>query len=322
MELVQAMAAFAAASALFLVMAYFVRAHAFRPQEARLKTLSLADMTADEAEAERVLRRGPSSAIVSRLLSTSAYADRWQLQLDRADVKLRPSEYFLLRLILAVIGVALVTAIGKSSLAFFFGLPIGAALYMAPAYWVNMRTERRMRAIDTQLVETITLISNALRAGFAFSQGIDAAAKRVGPPMSIELGRVLVDISLGRSTEEALAALNERIGSDDLDMVVTAILIQRSSGGNLVEVLDNVTATMRDRERIRGEVKTLTSAQRFTAWVLSIWPLCVAAMFFAVNPDIMSLMWTTGAGVALLVVWAILNLAGILTLQRILSIDI
>jgi tight adherence protein B len=179
-----------------------------------------------------------------------------------------------------------------------------------------------MRAIDIQLVETITLISNALRAGFAFAQGIDAAAKRVGPPMSIELGRVLVDISLGRSTEEALTALNERIGSDDLDMVVTAILIQRGSGGNLVEVLDNVTATMRDRERIRGEIKTLTSAQRFTAWVLSIWPLCVALMFFAVNPDIMSLMWTTGAGVALLIVWGVLNLLGVVALQRILSIEI
>jgi tight adherence protein B len=319
---VQAMAAFAAGSALFLALAYMLRAHALRPQEARLRSLTVAEMTAAEAEADRVLRRGPSSAIVSRLLSTSAYADRWQFQLDRADLKLRPSEYFLLRVMLAVIAVFIVTMIGKNTASFLISLLFGAVLYMLPAYWVNMRTERRMRAIDTQLVETITLISNALRAGFAFSQGIDAAAKRVGPPMSIELGRVLVDISLGRSTEEALTALNDRIGSDDLDMVVTAILIQRSSGGNLVEVLDNVTATMRDRERIRGEIKTLTSAQRFTAWVLSIWPLCVALMFFGVNPDIMSLMWTTGTGVALLVLWVFLNVMGIVALQRILSIDI
>jgi tight adherence protein B len=316
------MAAFAAGSALFLALAYMLRAHALRPQEARLRSLTVAEMTAAEAEADRVLRRGPSSAIVSRLLSTSAYADRWQFQLDRADLKLRPSEYFLLRVMLAVIAVFIVTMIGKNTASFLISLLFGAVLYMLPAYWVNMRTERRMRAIDTQLVETITLISNALRAGFAFSQGIDAAAKRVGPPMSIELGRVLVDISLGRSTEEALTALNDRIGSDDLDMVVTAILIQRSSGGNLVEVLDNVTATMRDRERIRGEIKTMTSAQRFTAWVLSIWPLCVALMFFGVNPDIMSLMWTTGTGVALLVLWVFLNVMGIVALQRILSIDI
>jgi tight adherence protein B len=316
------MAAFAAGSALFLALAYMLRAHALRPQEARLRSLTVAEMTAAEAEADRVLRRGPSSAIVSRLLSTSAYADRWQFQLDRADLKLRPSEYFLLRVMLAVIAVFIVTMIGKNTASFLISLLFGAVLYMLPAYWVNMRTERRMRAIDTQLVETITLISNALRAGFAFSQGIDAAAKRVGPPMSIELGRVLVDISLGRSTEEALTALNDRIGSDDLDMVVTAILIQRSSGGNLVEVLDNVTATMRDRERIRGEIKTLTSAQRFTAWVLSIWPLCVALMFFGVNPDIMSLMWTTSAGIVLMVIWATLNVLGVITLQRILAIDV
>jgi tight adherence protein B len=319
--LIGALAALSAAGAVFFLLAYGVGAYGVRPQESRLKTLAAGRREEQMAAADRVLRRGPSNAIINRMLSASAHAGRWQLQLDRADLKVRPSEYFLLRLILAVIGVVVVASIGRSGAAFALALLAGAALYMAPAYWLRLRTARRLGAIDGQLVETITLISNALRSGFAFPQGIDAAAKRVGPPISHELGRVLMDINLGRSTEEALAALNERIGSDDLDMVITAILIQRGTGGNLVEVLDNVTATMRERERLRGDVKTLTSAQRFTAWVLSLWPLCVAAMFFAVNPGIVSLMWTTGTGVALLVAWAVLNLLGVLSLQRILSID-
>jgi tight adherence protein B len=140
--------------------------------------------------------------------------------------------------------------------------------------------------------------------------------------MSQEIGRVLLDINLGKSTEDALVALNERVGSDDMDMFVTAILVQRQSGGNLAEVLESVAATIRERERIKGEIKTLTAAQRFTAWILSLWPATLALVFYLINPDIMSLMWTTGTGVALLVLWVFLNVMGIVALQRILSIDI
>lgn len=319
----EALAAVISAGAIFLLLAYMVRTYALKPQEARLKALTPALDVKLESSSEGVsLLRRDSSAVVSRLLSTSAYASRWQFQLDRAGLKLRPSEYFLMRLVLGAVVVLIVSLIGRSAIAFIVGLPLGALAYMLPAVFVNVKTQQRINAIERQLVETITLIANALRAGFAFSQGVDVAAKRVGPPISAELNRMLLDINLGMSTEEALQSMNDRIGSEDLDMVVTAILIQRNSGGNLAEVLESVTETMRDRERIRGEIKTLTSAQRFTGWVLSLWPVCIAGMFFAINPGVASLMWTTGAGVVLLFIWGVLNLLGVITLQKILSIDI
>jgi tight adherence protein B len=321
--LMEALIAIFAGSALFLLLAYGVRTYALKPQEARLKALSPAlDVRVDTSGEGVSLLRRDSSALVSRILSTSAYADRWRFQLDRAGLSLRPSEYFLVRLVFGAVTVLILTLIGRSAVVFFVSLPLGALAYMLPAVYVNVRTSRRITAIEKQLVETITLIANALRAGFAFSQGVDVATKRVGPPISVELNRMLLDINLGMSTEDALQAMNSRIDSEDLDMVVTAILIQRNSGGNLAEVLESVTETMRDRERIRGEIKTLTSAQRFTGWVLSLWPICVALMFFALNPGIMSLMWTTGPGIVLLFIWGILNLLGIVTLQKILSIDI
>jgi tight adherence protein B len=321
--LMEILVAFMAGAAVFMLLAYGVRTYALKPQEARLKALSPAlDVKVDTSgEGVQLLRRD-SSAFVSRLLSASAYANRWQFQLDRAGLKLRPSEYFLLRLIFGALTVLIITMIGRSALAFIIGLPLGALAYMLPAIFVNLKTQQRIKAIEEQLVETITLIANALRAGFAFSQGVDVAAKRIGPPISLELNRMLVDINLGMSTEDALQSLNSRIDSEDLDMVVTAILIQRNSGGNLAEVLESVTETMRDRERIRGEIKTLTSAQRFTAWVLSLWPICISGMFFLINPGVASLMWTTGPGVVLLFIWGVLNLLGIITLQKILSIDI
>lgn len=227
-----------------------------------------------------------------------------------------------MRLSLAVLTVFVVTLIGRNGVAFAISLPLGAILFMLPAYWVRFRIMRRIEAINKQLVETFTLIANGLRAGFAFAQSVDVAAKRVGPPMSVELGRMLLDINLGMNTEDALRQMNERIASDDVDMVITAILIQRQSGGNLAEVLESVVETIRDRERIQGEIRTLTSSQRFTGWVLSVWPLCLALMFFAINPGIMSLMWETGAGRVLMGIWIALNVMGVFTIRRILDIDI
>lgn len=317
--------AFLIGAAVFLLGAYLIRARTLRPAETRLRHLhspSHEVAVAQDGDDVALLRRGPSNAVISRALSTSQYADRWQNDLDRADLKIRPAEYFLMRLLLSVVLVVLVTAIGRSPLAFIISLPLAWIGYMLPAYWVRGRMRRRLSDIDGQLEETITLVANSLRAGFAFSQGLDVAAKRIGAPMAQEIGRVLLDINLGKSTEDALIALNERVGSDDMDMFVTAVLVQRQSGGNLAEVLESVAATIRERERIKGEIRTLTAAQRFTAWVLSLWPAALAVVFYLINPDVMSLMWTTTAGIVLLVIWGTLNVLGIITLQRILAIDV
>ncbi len=320
----EALAALVAGSSIFLFLAYMVRARALRPAESRLRVLASGrdvELTTDDSGAAALLRRTSNSPI-SRLLTASVYAKRWEFELERADLKLRPNEYFLIRVALAVTTIAVVSLIGRTGIAFLVSLPLAAVMYMMPAYWVRFRTSRRIAAINKQLVETITLIANALRAGFAFSQGIDVAAKQIGPPMSVELGRLLLDVNLGMSTEDALTAMNERIGSDDVDIVVTAILIQRNSGGNLAEVLENVTETMRDRERIKGEINTLTAQQRLTGWVLSLWPVLLAGVFFALQPGIMKLFFTMGLGNVLLAIWAGLWVTGVFALRRILDIDI
>jgi tight adherence protein B len=318
-------AAFIAGAAIFMALAYVVRARALQPAEARLKYLSpRTQVVAKEESDGKVLLRRDASSIpaISGLLSRRGYAAKWAEDLERAGVTLRPGEYFLMRVMAGIIASAIVMLIFRSAFGFVIAIAIGMVAYMIPAFWLNFKVKSRINKINGQLVETITLIAGAQRAGFAFAQGVDVAAKRVGPPMSVELNRMLLDINLGASTEDSLRAMNDRIGSDDVDMVVTAILIQRQTGGNLSEVLDNVTETMRDRERIKGEIKTLTSAQRFTGYVLSAWPMLLGLAFFAINPSMMSLLWTTGPGIALLILWGFLNLMGFFTIRRILAIDI
>jgi tight adherence protein B len=185
-----------------------------------------------------------------------------------------------------------------------------------------MRKRRRRHAIERQLAEALTHIANAMRAGFALLQAIDSAARRLQPPLAEELARLVTDVNLGSTLEGALADLNERVGSYDLDMAVTAIIIQRRTGGNLSEILDNVAETMRERDRVRGEIRVLTAQQRLAGWILSLWPVFLALVFFLMNPDVMSNLWTTPVGLVLLIGAAFLQLLGFLTIRRIVAIDI
>jgi tight adherence protein B len=105
-------------------------------------------------------------------------------------------------------------------------------------------------------------------------------------------------------------------------MMITAILIQRSSGGNLSEVLENVAETIRERDRIRGEIRVMTSQQRFAAWVLSLWPLALGGIFFLLNPDLMSNLWTEPAGIVMLAIAGVLQLLGFVTIRRIIAVEI
>lgn len=319
------LAAILAAATLFLLLVWALRSRKPHAGDRRLQRLqpSRDVVAATTVEGEVVLRRASSSIpALRKMLQTSRYASRWADQLERADLSLRPGEYFIMRIVLAITVGGLVALIGRSALGLLFATVIGAFAFMLPAYWLKFRTQRRIDRINAQVVEAVALIANGVRAGFAFGQSVDVAAKQIGPPISAELNRMLLDINLGSSTEDALSAMNERIGSDDVDMVVTAVLIQRNTGGNLAEVLEQVTETMRDRSRIQREIKTLTASQRLTGWILSLWPAALAGFFYLINPGGMSLLWTTSVGLVLLGIWGTLNMLGIYSIRRILAIDI
>jgi tight adherence protein B len=294
-----------------------------RGADARLRTLQ-APQTPAGSDTRPLLRRAPSAIpALRRMLSTSTWADRAALDLDRAHVNLRVGEYLLLRFFVGILLFALTLFIARGEIVgILIGILLALVGYMLPAFWVGLRRRRRLRAIDRQLVEGLTHIANAIRAGFAMLQAFDAAAQRLQPPLSEEFGRLVADVRLGASLEDALASMGNRIGSHDLDLVITAILIQRSTGGNLSELLDKVSETIRERDRIRGDIRTLTASQRFAGLVLSVWPVFLALVFFLLAPDLMSNLWTETVGIILLIVAATLQVLSFLTIRRITSIEI
>ena len=179
-----------------------------------------------------------------RSLSTNAWGDKSALDLQRAGSNLRVSEYILLRILCGFVLGVFVALILRSSGVMILALPAAVIGYMLPRMYMAYRKGRRLGAINGQLVEMMQLVSNSLRSGFAFTQAVELAAKQLEPPIQDELNHLLHDNALGARPEDALKDFAHRTGSYDIDMMVTTILVQRTTGGNLSEILDNVAETI------------------------------------------------------------------------------
>jgi tight adherence protein B len=304
-----------------------------------LGALAVRELRVERAPADRraqALRspRGPSrEPVILRQLSeipalrsflaNHPWTERASSDLERANVHLRVGEYLLARASLAVLlPLVGLIVIGFGVPGLLLSVPLGVLGFMLPAFYVHMLKRRRLRAIEGQLVEMLTLLSNSVRSGFSFLQGTKSAASQMSPPMSEELEHMIHDTNVGVGTEQALLDMGRRVGSYNLDMAITAIVIQRTTGGNLSEILDNVAETIRERERIQGEINTLTAEKRMSGNILSVYPTLLAVVMFLIRPSLMSVLISEPAGWVLLAVALTFQVTGFLVIRRIVSIDI
>jgi tight adherence protein B len=270
-----------------------------------------------------ILRQLSGIPAMRTFLSDNAWAQRTRNDLERANLRLRVGEYLMARILLAsFLFFSGLLVVGFRAQGLLLGIPLGVLGFMLPAFYVQLRKRRRLRAMEGQLVEMLTLIANAVRSGFGFLQGIQAAAGQLSPPIADELEHLIQDTNLGVGIEQALLDMGQRVGSYDLDMAITAIVIQRSTGGNLSEVLDNVAETIRERERIQGEINTLTAEKRMSGNILAAYPAVLAGIMFLMVPDLMSVLFTEPAGWVLLAIAGTLQVTSIIVIRRIVAIDI
>jgi tight adherence protein B len=277
----------------------------------------------DEEHVLRLKQRSYSGMpILSAFLGQFKGSEKVALNLERAGVPLRVGEFYMIRWGMAGAFFVLPFIFGFEL--FNLGLAFGAALagYMLPAYWLNSKKNARLKRINAQLVEMLGLVSNSLKSGYGLMQSFEFASRQMEPPLGFEIRRLLREANLGMSAEDALNAMGERIASSDLDMVLTAINIQRTVGGNLAEILDRVAFTMRERERIRGEIATLTSQQRMTGTVIGSLPILMFVLFMLLNPGYMSLLFTEMAGRMMLVAAIVMETLGFLTIKKIMAIEV
>lgn len=258
-------------------------------------------------------------AWVERLLNDLDLAKTVDLALVRADWSLRVSEFLGIIALSGASGLALVAFITGN---FLFGIPAMLVCGALPVLVLRIAVGRRRGRLEKQLIEALVMISNSLKAGFGLMQAIDQAAKQLPDPLSKELRQTLRDTQIGSSIEEAITSLGVRVGSYDLEIVVTAILVQRNVGGNLSEILESVAHTMRERDRIRGEIKTLTSQQRLTGIVIAALPIGLAVLFSFMNPEYMALLYTTSLGKMMVGGALVLELFGGFIIKRIIAIEV
>jgi tight adherence protein B len=207
---------------------------------------------------------------------------------------------------------------------------VGAFIgFMLPRFWLGRRKNGRLNAFNKQLPDTITLLANALRAGSSFLQAIELVVRESRPPISTEFGRVIREVNLGLPFEQALENMVRRVRSDDLELMATAISIQHTVGGNLAEILDSIAYTIRERVRIKGEIKTLTAQQRLSGYVVGFLPIGLAGFLFVAAPQFMEAMFLNPPdvlglpmGVVILIFGGFMMFIGFMMIRRIVDIEV
>ncbi len=239
-------------------------------------------------------------------------------QLQRADLKLRTSEYFLIQLA----STGLFFLIGWFRWGPIQAIAMGVIGYLVPGVYVKYRIGQRLKAFNNQLGDTLTLLSNALKAGYSFAQAIDTVAKNAVPPIGDEFSRAVREMNLGGSPDEALANITKRVASGDFDLVSTAYSIHRTVGGNLAEILDNIAYTIRERVRIKGEISTLTAQARASGTLITFLPIILAAFMYFVTPTYFRPMFGSIIGWILLVIGGFMIFVGNLIIRRVVAIEV
>ena len=256
--------------------------------ESRMQRYAGGPQVAQEKKAAKKERREIDPfATLSSDVADKRFASRVQRDLARADLRLRVAEYYYLRVGLAV-GLCAILFLLRDPLSAVVGAILG---YFGPRIWVGRRIGGRLNAFNKQLPDTITLLANGLRAGSSFLQAVELVVRESRPPMSTEFSRVIREVNLGLPFEQAMENMVRRVRSDDLELMATAINIQHTVGGNLAEILDSIAFTIRERIRIKGEIRTLTAQQRLSGYVVGFLPIGLAGFLFVAAPHFMDPMF-------------------------------
>jgi tight adherence protein B len=283
----------------------------------------------------------PKNQIIGEWVGKQAAKYTWGQSLTRslarADIKMKVGEFVLVTIALTVVGGligfflagGLNATGGESTLQIVGSIPgiiIGALIgFFAPTLYLRRQQGRRLIKFDNQLADMLNLLVNGLRAGYSTMQAMEAISRELPAPISDEFRRVVQEMQLGIPMDTSLQNLTRRIPSKDLDLVVTALNVQREVGGNLAEILDTISHTIRERVRVKGEIRVLTSQVMMSGRVLAIMPIAVIILMYFLNRQYMMRFFnptTRMYGIPALIIGAFLIMIGYFLMQKIASIEV
>jgi tight adherence protein B len=282
----------------------------------------------EDADEEAQKKSSPLTEWLNGQVSTTNFGSKTADKLARADIKLKPGEYLGV-MAGASIGTAALSwvLLGKlefTALGGVFSLAGAIGGLFIPGIFVGRQQSKRLKDFNAQLPDMLNLMVNGLRAGFSTMQALESVSKELPPPISSEFRRVVQEMQLGVPMEAALDNLLARIPSQDLDLVITAINVQREVGGNLAEVLETISHTIRERIRIKGEIKTLTTQVTASGRLLAALPLLLLGALYMLNRDYIMAFFQDPiwCGASMLACSGILIITGILVMNKIADIEV
>ncbi|MBW4436277.1 MAG: type II secretion system F family protein [Pleurocapsa minor GSE-CHR-MK-17-07R] len=259
---------------------------------------------------------------IDKIVEDRPFAKGWRTQLARADVKLTVAEFAALHVI-SMFGFFFLGYFVLFGQQIVMGILSGFVGFFAPRIVVSRKIQTRLVKFETQLPDTLGLWVNALRSGYSVLQSMEAIGRDSPEPTASEFRRVVQEVSLGIDQEDALAHLLNRMESEDLDLVITAVNIQREVGGNLAEILDVISHTIRERIKLKGEIRVLTAQGRITGYLISGLPIVLALFLYGINPDYMgNLFENRGCGWPMLGIGLAMIGIGMAVIQKIVDIEI
>ncbi|HBW46398.1 TPA: hypothetical protein DEF17_00500 [bacterium] len=263
------------------------------------------------------------SKIIEKVVVFEGYRQKLAVKLSAAGMQWRASEFLTLMMIIGVFCFFLGMAIGKImwNNPLIVGIPLGFIGFQFPNLVLGFKKSSRQKAFQGQLVDTLGLISNSLKAGYSFLQAIEMVSREAPSPTKEEFQRLIRENSLGMPLDDALEALGKRIESEDFNLTVTAVMIQRQIGGNLAEVLENISATIRERLKLIGTIKALTAQGKMGGIVITALPTGLFAIMYFLNPDVMGMLFQEKVGWILIGIGLFMQGLGAFVIKNMLNVE-
>ncbi|UOF91301.1 type II secretion system F family protein [Fodinisporobacter ferrooxydans] len=256
----------------------------------------------------------------SRQFAGKLFLQGWEKKLEQAAIPFTPEEFFIIRLFAGAVFAFLAYVFGQRLLV--VSLAAFGVGYWLPDRYVKIRKEKRLRQFSLQLPNALGTMANAMRAGFSFLQSLKMIGQEMPDPIAVEMNRTLREMNLNIPVEDAFRNLLERLPNRDLELVVSALLVQRTTGGNLAELLESMQETLQERVRIQEELRTLTAQGRMSAWIITLLPVVLIGLIDMMNPAYFTPMLTSPIGWAMIGFAIVSGTLGWLVIRKIIRIEV
>lgn len=300
-----------------LYLLFFGKSAQIQHRMEKIRTSDVENYAEERGENQQLPRNELFLSKLSRIGFIGKIYQKNKDTLTKAHLPLKPEELF---------GISVLLSGAVGILLYLFKVPllmviiVMLILYMIPGLYVRMAKVSRGKKLNNQLPEALSILSNGLRAGLSFTQSMLVAGKEMEDPIAFEFNKIVRDNSLGKPIDEALSDFSKRTEDEDIDIFVTAILIQRQVGGNLSEILDVLANTIRDRIKLRGDIKTITAQSKMSAVVVGSIPFVLALILNLLNPEFMLPLFNTLIGNILIGVVLTMQTIGVLILVKIIKV--